>query len=174
MVSPSNIWCTPLFQHALSCKNAKSQIHLKLKVKTAFPYVLWNRNYHSNPYIQGTTVPCDYVMYKSYYYDKGTHSLLNIHTLCAVLLVGTVEKISCTQILLVCWDRSLESGWVRLTVFVIKLLIIVHLTSYTYVLCTFIHSFFHSFILSFYSIRSIVHVSVFLYIHIVCTNIVLY
>ena len=30
----SNIWCTPLFQHALSCKNTKSQIHSKLKVKT--------------------------------------------------------------------------------------------------------------------------------------------
>ena len=27
-------WCTPLFQHALSCKNAESQIHLKRKVKT--------------------------------------------------------------------------------------------------------------------------------------------
>ena len=54
-----NIWCTPLFQHALSCKNAKSQIHLKLKVKLTFPYVLQNRKYHSNPHIQGTTIPCD-------------------------------------------------------------------------------------------------------------------
>ena len=26
--------CTPLFQHALSCKNATSQIHVKLNVNT--------------------------------------------------------------------------------------------------------------------------------------------
>ena len=37
----------------------KSQNNLKLKVRTEFPNVWGEYKYHTNPYIQGTTVPCD-------------------------------------------------------------------------------------------------------------------
>ena len=37
----------------------KSQNNLKLKVRTEFPNVWGEYKYHGNPYIQGTTVPCD-------------------------------------------------------------------------------------------------------------------
>ena len=45
----------------LCCKIIKSQNNLKLKVRTEFPNVWGEYKYNSNPYIQGTTVPCDYV-----------------------------------------------------------------------------------------------------------------
>ena len=32
---------------------------MKLKVRTEFPNVWGEYKYHSNPYIQGTTIPCD-------------------------------------------------------------------------------------------------------------------
>ena len=37
----------------------KSQINLKLKARSEFPNVCGEYKNHSNPYIQGTTVPCD-------------------------------------------------------------------------------------------------------------------
>ena len=43
----------------LCCKIIKSQNNLKLKVRTEFPNVWGEYKYHGNPYIQGTTVPCD-------------------------------------------------------------------------------------------------------------------
>ena len=42
----------------LCCQIIKSQIDLKLKARSEFPNV-WGE--HSNPYIQGTTVPCDII-----------------------------------------------------------------------------------------------------------------
>ena len=36
-----------------------SQNNLKLKVRTEFSNVWGEYKYHGNPYIQGTTVPCD-------------------------------------------------------------------------------------------------------------------
>ena len=44
--------CTPL--SAIKLLN-----DLKVKVRTEFPNVWGEYKYHSNPYIQGTTVPCD-------------------------------------------------------------------------------------------------------------------
>ena len=41
----------------------KSQIDLKLKAKSEFPNVWGEYKNHSNPYIQGTTVPCDIYIY---------------------------------------------------------------------------------------------------------------
>ena len=43
----------------LCCKIIKSQNNLKLKVRTEFPNVWGEYIYHGNPYIPGTTVPCD-------------------------------------------------------------------------------------------------------------------
>ena len=40
-------------------KNGILVKYLKLKVRTEFPNVWGEYKYHSNPYIQGTTVPCD-------------------------------------------------------------------------------------------------------------------
>ena len=45
----------------LCCKIIKSPNNLKLKVRTEFPNVWGEYKYHSNPYIQGTTVPCDII-----------------------------------------------------------------------------------------------------------------
>ena len=39
--------------------NSLSQRNLKLKVRTVFQNVWGVYKYHGNPYIQGTTVPCD-------------------------------------------------------------------------------------------------------------------
>ena len=45
--------------HVLCCQIIKSQIDLKLKARSEFPNVWGEYKNHSNPYIQGTTVPCD-------------------------------------------------------------------------------------------------------------------
>ena len=48
------------------CCALKSLNRLKLKVRTEFPNVWGEYKYHGNPYIQGTTVPCDiYTLYMS-------------------------------------------------------------------------------------------------------------
>ena len=43
----------------LLCKIVKSQIDLKLKARSEFPNVWGEYKNHSNPYIHGTTLPCD-------------------------------------------------------------------------------------------------------------------
>ena len=47
------------FQHDLCCKIIKSEIDLKLKARSEFSNVWGEYKDHSNPFIQGTTVPCD-------------------------------------------------------------------------------------------------------------------
>ena len=41
------------------CCAVKSLNNLKLKVRNEFPNVWGEYKYRGNPYIQGTTVPCD-------------------------------------------------------------------------------------------------------------------
>ena len=43
-------------------KSLKGEIDLQLKVRTPFSNVWGEYKYHGNPYIQGTTVPCDKVL----------------------------------------------------------------------------------------------------------------
>ena len=54
-----NIWYTDYLRHVLCCKIIKTQIDLKLKARSEFPNVWGEYKNHSNPYIQGATVPCD-------------------------------------------------------------------------------------------------------------------
>ena len=46
-------------KHDLCCKIIKSEIELKLKARSELPNLWGEYKNHSNPYIQGTTVPCD-------------------------------------------------------------------------------------------------------------------
>ena len=59
MVMYCSIWYTDYFQHDLRCKIIKSEIDLKLKARSEFSNVWGKYKNHGNPYIQGTTVPCD-------------------------------------------------------------------------------------------------------------------
>ena len=55
MIFSLHIWYTTWF----CCKIIKSKNDVKVKARTEFSNVWREYKHHSNPYIQGTTVPCD-------------------------------------------------------------------------------------------------------------------
>ena len=67
----------------LCCKFIKSQRNLKLKVRTVFQNVWGEYKYHGNPYIQGTTVPCDYIYMYMYMYI----AIIKVGNLCVIIII---------------------------------------------------------------------------------------
>ena len=80
----------------LCCKIIKSPNNLKLKVRTEFPNVWREYKYHSNPYIQVTTVPCDNGCLRAFGYTAAHEPCLRVQV-CSSVSVSASQRVLSLQ-----------------------------------------------------------------------------